>query len=196
MNIKPIFNLNESIDQTNYYSFDIAFNEEQLGWISNLVERYPFEKATTISSTTENVDVIRKSNIKWIHHDDLSYWVYDRIQDMVIEANQIWNFNLHTIIDSIQYTEYLEGGGHYDWHVDIGPGSINHRKISITIQLSNSDEYEGGDFEIWTGGEFKKLPRKKGSAILFPSFLMHRVTPITKGVRKSLVLWVGGDSYK
>lgn len=196
MNIKPIFNLNESIDQTNYYSFDIAFNKEQLGWISNLVERYPFEKATTVGSTLEDVDNIRKSNIKWIHHDDLSYWVYDRIQYMVVEANQIWNFNLHSIIDSIQYTEYLEGGGHYDWHIDIGPGSINHRKVSITIQLSDSNEYEGGDFEIWTGGEFKKLPRKKGSAILFPSFLMHRVTPITKGVRKSLVLWVGGDSYK
>lgn len=196
MNIKPIFNLNESIDQTNYYSFDIAFNEEQLGWISNLVERYPFEKATTIGSTNEDVDIIRKSNIKWIHHDNLSYWVYDRIQDMVVEANQIWNFNLYSVIDSIQYTEYLEGGGHYDWHVDIGPGAINHRKISITIQLSDSNEYEGGDFEIWTGGEFKKLPRKKGCAILFPSFLMHRVTPITKGVRKSLVLWVGGDSYK
>jgi len=115
---------------------------------------------------------------------------------MVLEANQIWNFNIHSVIDSIQYTEYLEGGGHYDWHIDIGPGSINHRKISITIQLSDVEEYEGGDFEIWTGGEFKKLPKKQGTAILFPSFLMHRVTPITKGVRKSLVLWVGGDSYK
>ena len=58
------------------------------------------------------------------------------------------------------------------------------------------DEYEGGDFEIGSGGEFKKLSKKKGSGILFPSFLMHRVTPITKGVRKSLVLWVGGESYK
>jgi PKHD-type hydroxylase len=196
MNIKPIFNLNQSIDQTNYYLFDTAFTQEQLGWIFNLVEKYPFEKATTIGSNSKDIDVIRKSNIKWIHHDNLSYWVYDRIQNMVIEANKIWNFNIHSVIDSIQYTEYLEGGGHYDWHVDIGPGSINHRKISITIQLSDVDEYEGGDFEIWSGGEFKKLSKKKGSGILFPSFLMHRVTPITKGVRKSLVLWVGGESYK
>jgi PKHD-type hydroxylase len=196
MNIKPIFNLNNSIDQTNYYSFDSAFTEEQLGWISNLVEKYPFEKATTVGNNCEDVDIIRKSNIKWIHHDNLSYWLYDKIENMVVEANQIWNFNIHSVIDSIQYTEYLEGGGHYDWHIDIGPGSINHRKISITIQLSDSADYEGGDFEIWTGGEFKKLQRKKGCGILFPSFLMHRVTPITRGVRKSLVLWVGGDSYK
>jgi PKHD-type hydroxylase len=196
MNIKPIFNLNESIDQTNYYLFDTAFNKEELDWIYNLVERYPFEKATTIGNNSEDVDVIRKSNIKWIHHDNLSYWVYDKIQNMVLEANQLWDFNIHSVVDSIQYTEYLEGGGHYDWHVDIGPGTINHRKISITIQLSDSNEYEGGDFEIWSGGQFKKLPKKKGCAILFPSFLMHRVTPITKGVRKSLVLWVGGESYK
>jgi PKHD-type hydroxylase len=161
MNIKPIFNLNNSIDQTNYYSFDSAFTEEQLGWISNLVEKYPFEKATTVGNNCEDVDIIRKSNIKWIHHDNLSYWLYDKIENMVVEANQIWNFNIHSVIDSIQYTEYLEGGGHYDWHIDIGPGSINHRKISITIQLSDSADYEGGDFEIWTGGEFKKLQRKK-----------------------------------
>ena len=196
MDIRPIFNSNEQIDQTNYYSFDTAFNTEQLDWISNLVNHYEYQKASTIGSDTSDVDAIRKSNIKWIHYDNKSYWVYDRIQQMVLEANRNWNFNLHSIVDSIQYTEYLEGGGHYDWHIDIGPGSINHRKISITIQLSDSDEYEGGDFEIWTGGEFKKLQRKKGCGILFPSFLMHRVTPVTRGVRKSLVLWVGGDSYK
>ena len=82
------------------------------------------------------------------------------------------------------------------WHIDIGPGSINHRKISCTIQLSDPDEYEGGDLEIWTGGDFKTIERKQGCAILFPSFLMHRVTPITKGTRRSIVLWMGGDSYK
>jgi PKHD-type hydroxylase len=139
----------------------------------------------------------RKSKIKWMHHDGQSAWVYDRIRDLSIEANNaIWKFNLHSIIDSIQYTEYYEGGGHYGWHTDIGPGSINHRKISITIQLSDPNEYEGGDLELWSGGDFKTMPKQKGAAVLFPSFLLHRVTPVTKGVRKSLVLWVGGSPYK
>lgn len=197
MRFSPIYENDNSINQTNYYSFDNAFSEQELVWIDNLKELYPFQTATTVANTEEENNEIRKSKIKWIYHDEKSAWVYDKIRDLSIEANNaIWKFNLYSVLDSIQYTEYYEDGGHYGWHTDIGPGSINHRKISITIQLSDSDEYEGGDFELWTGGGFQTTSRKKGSAILFPSFTMHRVTPITKGVRRSLVLWVGGEPYK
>ena len=116
---------------------------------------------------------------------------------MVVEANKtMWNFNLYSVIDSIQYTVYSEGGGHYDWHMDIGPGSISHRKVSVTIQLSDPSEYEGGDLELWYGGGVIQIPKNKGLTVIFPSFSMHRVTPITKGTRKSLVLWLGGEHYK
>ena len=115
---------------------------------------------------------------------------------MIIEANKTWKFNLYSIIDSIQYTEYLAGGGHYDWHVDIGPKNISHRKVSITVQLSDPNEYDGGDLELWNGGAIKSIFRGRGATVLFPSFTMHRVTPVTQGLRKSLVLWVGGEHYK
>jgi PKHD-type hydroxylase len=108
----------------------------------------------------------------------------------------MWKFDVHSIVDSIQYTEYPHGNGHYDWHIDIGPASINHRKISIVVQLSDPEEYEGGELEIWSGATPVTIPKKKGNIVIFPSFLMHRVTPVTKGLRKSLVLWVGGGSYK
>ncbi len=182
-----------SVDQTMHYVIENAFNQEELGWIDNLQALYPFQEATVIGDNNG----IRKSDIKWMHSNDKSFWVYERISQFAKQANDtLWKFNLSSIIDSIQYTVYYEGGGHYGWHIDIGPGSINHRKISCTIQLSNPDEYEGGDFEIWTGGDFRTIERKQGCAILFPSFLMHRVTPVTKGIRRSLVLWMGGDSYK
>ncbi len=182
-----------SVDQTMHYVIENAFNQEELGWIDNLQALYPFQEATVIG----NNNGIRKSDIKWMHSNDKSFWVYERISQFAKQANDtLWKFNLSSIIDSIQYTVYYEGGGHYGWHIDIGPGSINHRKISCTIQLSDPDEYEGGDFEIWTGGDFRTIERKQGCAILFPSFLMHRVTPVTKGIRRSLVLWMGGDSYK
>jgi PKHD-type hydroxylase len=197
MRFAAIYDFDNSINQTNYYSFEDGFSAQELEWIDNLKELYPFQTATTVSDTSNANDEIRKSKIKWIHHDDKSAWVYDKIRDFSIQANNsIWKFNLHTIIDSIQYTEYYEDGGHYGWHTDIGPGSISHRKISVTIQLSDPDEYEGGDFDLWCGGEFMTAPKKKGSVILFPSFTMHRVTPVTKGVRRSLVLWVGGEAYK
>jgi PKHD-type hydroxylase len=193
MKIAPIFDVDTSVDQTNYYCFKDGFSEEELEWIDNLKELYPFEEATTIG----NGDGIRKSEIKWMHSDDKSFWVYEKIGQYIQQANnELWKFDLHSIIDSIQYTVYYEGGGHYDWHIDIGPNPINHRKVSCTIQLSDPNEYEGGDLEIWTGGEFKTIERKQGCAIIFPSFLMHRITPITKGIRKSLVLWVGGGAYK
>ena len=194
MELYPLYSIDNTIDQTNYYSFDSAFSEQELEWISNLQKCYSFETASTIAGDTTE---FRKSKIKWMHHDGQSAWVYDRIRDLSIEANNaIWKFNLHSIIDSIQYTEYYEGGGHYGWHTDIGPGSINHRKISITIQLSDPNEYEGGDLEMWSDGNFQTMPKQKGAAVLFPSFLLHRVTPVTKVTRKSLVLWVGGSPYK
>ncbi len=197
MRFAAIYDTDNTINQTNYYAFDTAFNQQELIWIDNLKELYPFQNATTVSDESNANPAIRKSNIKWIHHDEKSAWVYDRIRDLSIEANNsIWKFNLHSVLDSIQYTEYYANGGHYGWHTDIGPGSISHRKVSITIQLSGPDEYEGGDFDLWYGSEFMTMEKKKGSAILFPSFTLHRVTPVTKGVRRSLVLWVGGEAYK
>ena len=89
---------------------------------------------------------------------------------------------------------------HYGWHADIGPGLLSKRKISITVQLSEPDEYEGGDMEVFKGGSMKgpfdQAPRKAGCVFIFPSFMMHRVAPVTKGTRKSFVLWLGGNHYK
>ena len=196
MELKPIFNIDTRVDQTEYYWFQQGFSEEELGWFNNLKDLYPFEIASIVGSTTPNTEV-RNSRIKWLHYDERTDWVYEKLKNFSIEANNtIWGFNLTSIIDSIQYTEYPEGGGHYDWHVDIGPGSINHRKISIVTQLSDPSEYEGGELEIWCGGQFRQIPKIKGCTVLFPSFLLHRVTPVTSGVRRSMVLWAGGGSYK
>ena len=196
MEVKPIFGLDENIDQTEYYWFEKGFTEEELEWVANLSELYAFEAASIVGSTSE-VQETRKSKIKWIHHDENSIWLYDKLGNFAVEANSnIWKFDLRSVVDSIQYTEYLANGSHYDWHVDIGPAPINHRKISIVTQLSDSSDYEGGDFQLWTGGKFVTLPRTKGCTMLFPSFLLHRVTPVTKGIRKSLVLWIGGGSLK
>ena len=80
--------------------------------------------------------------------------------------------------------------------MDIGPDAIAHRKISLVVQLSDSDDYVGGDFEIQTGRGVQSVSRTKGTVALFPSFLFHRVTPVISGTRKSLVLWAGGGHYK
>jgi PKHD-type hydroxylase len=193
MNIRPSFDPNSTVNQSNYYWFDKVFSPEDLSYIDNLQNLYEYESGTVVGG--DDIKDVRKSKVKWIHHDENSSWLYDRIQTMVLEANQVFQFHLNSIIDSIQYTEYYDNGGHYGWHMDIGPHPINHRKISITIQLSNPNEYEGGNLELWTGQGQILAPRSQGCAVLFPSFMQHRITPVTKGVRKSLVLWVGGGAY-
>lgn len=195
MQTKPIFDINPYIDQTEYYWYKEGFNTQELEWLQNIVNLYPYEEGSIVGSTSTNLEV-RNSRIKWLHYDERTNWLYEKLAKFSIEANDtIWGFKIHSIIDSLQYTEYLEGGGHYDWHVDIGPAPINHRKISIVVQLSSPEEYEGGDLEIWSGGQFKSIPKIKGCVVLFPSFLLHRVTPVTKGFRKTLVLWIGGAAF-
>ena len=137
---------------------------------------------------------LRVSSIRWVSSPLIQelLWTYVR------RANyDAFNIDVENRCE-IQYTEYhASNNGHYDWHQDIGPGDASLRKISLTVQLTDSALYEGGDLEIWQGGEVRdKTPRGSGIVIIFPSYMMHRVTPVTKGVRRSLVLWVGGEHYK
>ena len=98
----------------------------------------------------------------------------------------------------MQFTEYHAAQrGHYDWHQDVhwnGQAAAD-RKISITVQLSDGDDYEGGDFEfddVKTNADF----RSKGTVLVFPSYLRHRVLPVTSGTRRSLVAWFFGPRWK
>ena len=200
----PIFPQNPNLNQTDYYWFEKGFSNVEIRNVLRISKLYDFKEAL-VQSEIENNDgekeetSIRTSNIKWlIPEADKTEWMYEKIMQQVLEANfNLWKFDLASIKDAIQYTEYNgEEQGGYDWHLDVGPHPLNHRKISITVQLSDPDDYEGGDFEIWTHSGKVIAPRQKGAVVLFPSYLLHRVTPVTKGVRKSLVLWVGGTTFR
>lgn len=184
----------------NFYWYREGFNKEELEKIYNDLENVPFKEATTFSSNEQTVNKkIRSSRVKWIPRTPEWDWLYTKLVNLAQTANnECWQFDLYSAPELIQYTEYLaEDEGHYTWHQDIGPGMGSHRKVSITVQLSDSDEYEGGDLEMWSGGEHvQKSPRGAGVVFIFPSYMMHRVTPITKGLRRSFVLWVGGNQYR
>ncbi|MGB0178111.1 MAG: 2OG-Fe(II) oxygenase, partial [Owenweeksia sp.] len=83
-----------------------------------------------------------------------------------------------------------------DWHMDFGAGEISHRKLSMTVQLSDPADYEGGDLEFMINQKVVTAPRTRGTVIVFPSFILHRVTPVTKGVRHSVVGWVSGTPFR
>ena len=182
----------------NYYYYINGFSSDELDKIYKDVATLNFEKASIIDQESHNTE-IRSSSVKWIPKDSQWEWLYMKLMNMAIEANNaLWKFNLYSTPDLIQYTEYYASEkGHYTWHQDCGHGAASLRKISITVQLSGPDEYEGGDLEYWQGGlNIIKAPKDKGVVFVFPSYMMHRVTPITKGTRRSFVLWVGGEHYK
>jgi len=188
----------EQNDPQNYYYFTNGFNNEELDKIYKDVATLNFEKASTIDSKSNGKE-IRSSSVKWIPNNQQWSWLYLKLMDMAVQANNaLWHFDLYSVPDLIQYTEYYATeNGHYTWHQDFGPGTPSLRKVSITVQLSGPDEYDGGDLEYWKGGnDIIKAPRDKGLVFIFPSYMMHRVTPITKGTRRSFVLWVGGEHYK
>lgn len=138
----------------------------------------------------------RSSNVRWVNDPSISdmMWWYAR------EANRL-AFGLDVVgAGSVQFTEYTtENAGKYDWHhdCDYNNNAAFDRKISVVLQLSDGDYYEGCDFQ------FDEVPnpdpevlRSKGTIICFPSYLRHRVTEITKGTRYSLVAWFEGPRWR
>lgn len=198
MQERYVFPKTSTANQTNYYWFQEGFTPEELARIEELTTELDFVKGQTESGDTD--PQMRNSQIKWVPFSPETKWIYDKLGDYAWEANkEMFQFDIDYMPENIQYTEYYgsdEGG--YEWHMDIGStDNMNLRKISITVQLSDSDEYEGGDLQLWMGGtQPYTAPRGKGNVIVFPSFMLHRVTPVTKGTRKSFVIWLGGGHYK
>jgi PKHD-type hydroxylase len=145
----------------------------------------------------EIVPATRRSSVAWIPMDHETAWILDRLSLLARRLNgRHWNFDLWGFVEQPQYTIY-EGGddGHYGWHVDRSAESPAPRKLSISVQLSDPDDYDGGDFEV-LDGQTKIAPRTRGTLIAFPSFTLHRVTPVTRGIRRSLVLWICGPRFR
>ena len=138
----------------------------------------------------------RTSHISWIPFKKM-HEMYKQIEKIMKQTNgNHFGFEGMRITEMAQYTEYPEGG-FYDWHVDNDINMQNEppvRKISMTCLLSPEHEFEGGDLQLIKEDKVAKL--KQGHAIFFASFIRHRVAPVTRGNRKSLVMWFGGTPFK
>ena len=162
----------------------------------------------------KNLQKKRKSEIVWINDQ----WIYKEIHPFIHEANKTagWNFDWD-FSESCQFTKYGVGQ-HYGWHCDSWdkpydkPNDLNShgkiRKLSVTVSLSDPSEYEGGNLEFdfrnqvdWERNKKSKIKecteiRPRGSIIVFPSFVWHRVNPVTRGTRYSLVIWNLGKPFR
>jgi PKHD-type hydroxylase len=172
------------------------------------------EDGSVKESVLKKSHVKRKSDIVWMNER----WIYKEIHPFVHEANKNsgWNFDWD-ISEHCQFTRYGPGQ-YYGWHSDSVPRPYNEpnnsdthgkiRKLSMTISLSHPEEYEGGNLEFdlrnqydWELNKDKSIVkcteiRPRGSVVVFPSFVWHRVTPVTRGTRYSLVVWSLGQPFR
>jgi PKHD-type hydroxylase len=143
---------------------------------------------------------IRSTKISWLELSNENKHIWDKFSKVIAEVNsRYFHFDLTGFYESIQLGVYTaEDKGHYDWHVDMFVGNKSApRKLSMVLMLSDPSEYEGGDLLLKADrDEPTKLDMVKGRAWFFPSYMLHKVTPITRGTRKTIVLWVGGPPFK
>ena len=142
------------------------------------------------NSNVVNVDV-RQTDVFIIH--ERHSWVDELILNCAKIVNEQFDFAVTGLLERPQLLRYAAPSKGYDWHLDIGMGDSSTRKISVSLLLN--DDYEGGELGFFTDGETDVKP-DIGTAIAFPSYLSHRVLPVTKGVRWSLVCWIAGEPFR
>lgn len=172
-----------------------GFTAREIKDIITIGDDYAQSDGTIDSGVT--TEEIRKSKVAWINQNQRTSWLYDRMAFIARHLNgQFFDLDLYGFVEDFQYTVYGEGGDHYTWHMDKGSNNGSPRKLSLIVQLSDPSEYDGGDLQIWTGTNPVNLEKKRGIVHAFPSYVMHRVTPVTRGVRKTLVIWVAGPKFR
>ena len=152
----------------------------------------------------EHDNEIRRSGIAWLPAEEPFEWIYDKLTTVVQRANRHYDFDLIGFTEELQLTEYQGPGAFYTWHQDGLDGNLAARKLSMVVQLSDPDEYDGGDLEFFSldgddsdaAAARRTSMRQRGTVVVFPAFEHHRVTMLEAGTRRSLVCWIGGPSFR
>lgn len=179
-----------------------AFEEQEMNLIEKNLSGIELEVARVGSASGDgDFDFsTRDSRIAWIAHTPQtsrdSAWLYMSLMERIQTANLRMGLDIWGFAEHLQYSEYGEGG-RYGWHMDYGANEKPRppRKLSFTLQISHAEDYEGGDLEFLLTEKFP-ASRKRGAMIVFPSYLPHQVTTVTRGLRKSLVGWVCGPDLR
>lgn len=158
-----------------------GFGAAELARIESLRETLVFERAKTVGAGDGAVlPEVRNSRVAWVSNDATWGWLYSLIYGFVLSFNVRYEFGVWGFVEQFQVLEYGPGDM-FDYHVDDGIPGVPPRKLSITVQLSDPASYEGGDLEIW-GSQKVACDRCLGTIICFPSYTLHRVTPVKRGL--------------
>ena len=175
-----------------------AFTPAELDAIEQYGDR--LEPSTAPVGDAQRVGVdggIRISQTAWVGRNTDTKWLYERMEKIAVGVNaQVYQFDLTGFSEEFQYAVYRgPEGGHYDWHVDQS-SRIARRKLSFSVQLTDPSDYERGELQLHAGNKIDIAPKQRGAVICFPSYVLHRITPVTSGTRKSLVVWTSGPKFR
>jgi len=175
-----------------------VFTPKELDAIEALGDALIPMRAEIAGRNTDNTEKLRITRVAWMERNSQTAWLYARLEEVALHLNkEFYSFDLYGLVEAFQYTVYDDQeGGHYGWHVDLGGNDVEPRKISISLQLTDPERYKGCELEVEAGNGCYVAERARGTLIAFPSYVLHRVTPIESGVRKSLVIWVSGPAFR
>jgi PKHD-type hydroxylase len=183
---------NLKLDQVHFSAFwKDAFSKEECQKIIDIAKNKGLIKGTTIGKSDA-----RESKISWLFPSDNMDWAFRRVTDIVLNLNErFFKFDLFGLNEGFQFTNYKAPSGKYGKHMDMGM-NMAVRKMSVSIQLTDPKEYKGGELYLYQGEKGDLMDKTQGTLIMFPSYILHEVKPVTKGERNSLVTWVTGKQFK
>tara|TARA_R100001509_G_C4877167_1_gene218920 strand:+ start:1627 stop:2217 length:591 start_codon:yes stop_codon:yes gene_type:complete len=182
------------LDEICLYAFwEKAFSKEECLNIIDIAKKRGLVRGKTAGEESND---IRDSEVSWLFPNDDMVWAFQHCTDLITDLNKrFFNFDLYGLSEGFQFTNYKAPGGKYGKHIDRGFKTVV-RKLSLSIQLTDPSEYEGGELYLYENDERVLMDKKQGTLIVFPSYVLHEVTPVTKGERNSLVSWVTGPPFK
>ncbi len=165
---------------------------EQCDAVLTRVRGHAASTAAVIGQGEGGTD-LRSSAVRWLPRDEDTEWLHARIQGLAQQLNErFWRFDL-TDMEPFQVAHYAPGDD-YGWHTDLGPGQASLRKLTVVVQLSDPADYDGGGLEF--PDVVGPITRQRGSAVVFPAYLRHRVLPVTRGERWSVAGWFVGPPFR
>jgi PKHD-type hydroxylase len=177
--------------------WDDAFNDEELNWLQDKARQATQKAQVGGADGGEVNDQVRRSELNWLNKDSDCAWVFQKLSHVAAQLNaDHFGFDLTGFGEALQLTNYDESNqGTYTWHQDFGRSGLS-RKLSMVLQLSDPNDYQGGELQLLTGKEPISIQKKRGLITAFPAWALHQVTPVIKGNRQTLVAWVSGPGFK
>jgi PKHD-type hydroxylase len=170
--------------------FDSAFDAREVAEINRLAAELP----ASIGDQTVPGSEVRYARARWLQPSPQARFIHDRLGQVIAVANRDFGYDIDGFREPLLHVTYPVGG-HFSWHTDTAYGPMSTRKLSVTVLLSEPDSFEGGRLEFCPGGALKNATAM-GSAVVFPSYMAHRVTPVTRGQRVALVAWMHGSEFR